>query len=247
MQLFGKQAVTCIGILADNLYPARTFCSPITVPVSDAGAVVADVLTHVVQNECHAIDGGAEMSLIEHEFTALRTTIASRGTVRIVLVPVTLIAWSVLATVILLFGDLPVAALLTLAVLVAGFEAVNALHVGVERIGRYVQVFHETTAGPGWETTAMAVGPLLPGGGVDPLFSVVFAAATLLNVIAALVPEPTPVETLVIGGIHAAFLVRIARARHVASRQRTIELARFQEVKSARDAALTEPPPRGAV
>ena len=37
------------------------------------------------------------MSLTESEFTALRQTIASRGTARIVLLPVTLIGWSALA------------------------------------------------------------------------------------------------------------------------------------------------------
>ena len=69
------------------------------------------------------------------------------------------------------------------------------MHVGVERIGRYLQVFYEGTAdGPMWETTAMSVGPALPGGGVDPLFTVVFAFATLLNLIPAIVPSPTTLE-----------------------------------------------------
>ena len=96
------------------------------------------------------------MSLTESEFTALRSTIASRGTARMVLVPVVVIAWASLAIVVVLFGDLPVAALPPLAVLVGGFEAVNALHVGVERIGRYLQVFYEGPPGaPAWETTAM--------------------------------------------------------------------------------------------
>ena len=35
----------------------------------------------------------------------------------------------------------------------------------------------------------MAIGPALPGGGVDPLFSVIFTFATLLNLMAALVPS----------------------------------------------------------
>ena len=93
------------------------------------------------------------MSLTESEFTALRATIASRGTARMVLVPVVVISWASLAIVVVLLGDLPVAALPPLAVLVGGFEAVNALHVGVERIGRYLQVFYEGAAGaPAWET-----------------------------------------------------------------------------------------------
>jgi hypothetical protein len=174
------------------------------------------------------------MSLSDSEYTQLRATIASRGTMRMALAPVTVIAWATLATVVLLFGDLPIAALAPLVILVAGFEAINALHVGVERIGRYLQVFYEGSAsGPSWETTAMAVGPRLPGGGVDPLFSLVFAAACLLNMTTALVPEPTPTEMLVIGGLHAVFLVRIARARQVAASQRARELRSFQEVRAA--------------
>lgn len=177
------------------------------------------------------------MSLSDSEFTALRATIASRGTVRMVLLPVVVIAWASLAIIVLLFGDLPVAALPPLAILVAGFEATNALHVGVERIGRFLQVFYEGAPGaPAWETTAMAAAPRLRGSGVDPLFTVVFASAAILNMTTALVPEPTPLETLMIGGFHAAFLVRIARARHVAGSQRARDLRAFQETRSAEDA-----------
>jgi hypothetical protein len=173
------------------------------------------------------------MTPTESEFTALRATIASRGTARMVLVPVVVISWACLAIVVVLFGDLPVAALPPLAILVAGFEAINALHVGVERIGRYLQVFYEGTPGsPAWETTAMAVAPRIRGGGVDPLFTVVFAAAAIMNMATALVPEPTPVETLVIGGFHAAFLLRVARARQQASAQRARDLRAFQEVRT---------------
>ena len=51
------------------------------------------------------------MSLAESEFTVLRATIASRGTVRMALLPVIMLAWAALAIVVILFGDLPVAAL----------------------------------------------------------------------------------------------------------------------------------------
>jgi hypothetical protein len=177
------------------------------------------------------------MSLTESEFTALRATIASRGTARMVLAPVVVVGWASLAIVVVLFGDLPVAALPPLAVLVAGFEAINALHVGVERIGRYLQVFYEGTPGaPAWETTAMAVAPRVRGSGVDPLFTVVFAAATILNMTTALVPEPTPLETLLLGGFHAAFLLRIARARQVSGSQRARDLRAFQEARLPKNA-----------
>jgi hypothetical protein len=183
------------------------------------------------------------MSLTESEFTALRATIASRGTARMVLVPVVVLGWASLAIVVVLFGDLPVAALPPLAVLVAGFEAVNALHVGVERIGRYLQVFYEgTPESPAWETSAMAVAPRVRGSGVDPLFTVVFAAATILNLTTALVPEPTPLETLVLGGFHAAFLLRIARARHVASSQRARDLQAYRELRTPSNPRTSELP-----
>ena len=104
------------------------------------------------------------MSLSDTEYAALRRTIASRGTARMVLFPITMLGWAALALVVLTFAEAPVASLYPLAVLVGGFEAIHALHVGVERIGRYLQVYYENTdMGPRWETTAMAVGPALPG------------------------------------------------------------------------------------
>src|SRR6187401_1115095 len=100
------------------------------------------------------------MSLSEAEYTVFRQTISSRGTVRMILLPVTLLGWSALVLAILIVGGLPVASLVSLAVLVGGFEAIHALHVGVERIGRYIQVFYEADpVGPRWETTAMRAGP----------------------------------------------------------------------------------------
>jgi hypothetical protein len=174
------------------------------------------------------------VSLSEHEFAALRQTIASRGTTRMVLLPVTLIGWSSLSLLLLLFSALPLASLLPLAVLVGGFEAIHALHVGVERIGRYIQVFYETGSDtPRWETTAMSVGPSLPGGGIDPLFSVVFVCSTFLNVIPALLPQPTRLELGVISALHAAFVFRVIRARGAAARQRAVELETYRALRDA--------------
>lgn len=173
------------------------------------------------------------MSLTDSEYAALRQTIATRGTVRIALLPLTMVAWSAAAALLLLFSDLPATALFTLVILVAGFEAIHALHAGVERVGRYLQVFYEDApAGPRWESTAMAVGPALPGGGIDPLFTVVFAAAAILNLIPALQPQPTLVELAVIGVTHLAFLLRIVRARGAAARQRAVELESFRALKA---------------
>jgi hypothetical protein len=172
------------------------------------------------------------VSLTDTEYAVLRQTIASRGTARMILVPVTFVAWATLSLVSLLFTGIPLASLLTLAVLAAGFEAIHALHVGVERVGRYIQVFYENGGdGPRWETTAMAVGPSLPGGGIDPLFAVLFVAAALLNVMAALLPQPTPLEIGVVSLVHAGFVFRVVRARGAAARQRAVELESYRALR----------------
>ena len=171
----------------------------------------------------------------DSEYAVLRHTIASRGTTRMVLFPVVMIAWAVLAWVVLTFAGAPMATLYPLAVLVGGFEAIHALHVGVERIGRYLQVYYENVeTGPRWETTVMSVGPALPGGGIDPLFSVVFASATFLNIIPvlALQPRATITELAVTAGLHLLLIVRIVRARGAAARQRAVELETFRAIRS---------------
>jgi hypothetical protein len=78
------------------------------------------------------------------------------------------------------------------------------------------------------------MGPSLPGGGIDPLFSVVFIGATIINMVPALLPRPTPIEMGVIGTLHAAFLFRIVRARGAAARQRAVDLESFKAVLSNR-------------
>lgn len=181
------------------------------------------------------------MSLPEAEFAILRHTIAARGTVRMILFPVTLLGWAALALIVLMFSEAPLAVLFPLAVLVGGFEAIHALHVGVERIGRYLQVYYENLeTGPRWENTVIAVGPALPGGGIDPLFSLVFACASFVNIIpalgrlvlpdATLLPAPTRTELGVVGILHLAFIIRVVRARGAAARQRAVELETFRAI-----------------
>ena len=176
------------------------------------------------------------MTIRDHEYGELRRTIAIRGTVRVAFIPLTFVWWAGLSLVLVLFSELPVAALFTLAVLAAGFEAVHALHVGVERIGRYLQVAYEeapldnsvTGLQPAWETTAMKVGPALPGGGVDPLFTILFCSAAIVNLIPASLPVPTPIEMSLIGALHIAFIIRVLRARTAAAKQRAVELERYR-------------------
>jgi hypothetical protein len=85
----------------------------------------------------------------------------------------------------------------------------------------------------------MKVGPALPGGGIDPLFTVVFVCATTINLIPALLPSPSRVQLSVLGLLHVAFLVRLLRARGAAARQRAVELESYRAIRSEHPAAKT--------
>lgn len=173
------------------------------------------------------------MTLRETEFAALRNTIAIRGTARPAIFVAAVIGWGSLALTTALLADFPMTTLIPLLVLFAGFEAVHGLHVGVERIGRYLQATYEASSGDRmWESTAMALGPGLPGGGADPLFTAVFAACILANLVSIVLFESTLAEASLLVGTHAAFIVRIVRARLVAARQRAVELTRLVELRS---------------
>ena len=122
-------------------------------------------------------------ALSVEEYRALRATIRERGTMRLVVTVITFVAWA-------RHGRwdgrrVPVFGLVPLLVLVAGFEMVFATHVGVERIGRYLQVRYESADGlPAWEHRRDGDrGRAGAGSGIDPLFASVFVIATLLNLI----------------------------------------------------------------
>ena len=176
----------------------------------------------------------------QDEYTALRATIRERGTARVCVFAGGIAAWAAATIATAALASAPVATLLPLLVLAAVFEAVFALHVGVERIGRYIQVFHETAPPApqnlptlrGWEQVAMAFGR--PAGAVttDALFTAVFLLAALFNLAPALMLEPARVELVFVGGAHALFAVRLAAARQAAGKQRAIDLARFAELKT---------------
>ena len=173
------------------------------------------------------------------EFTILRQTIASRGTVRMALLPITVIGWAAIVVAVIRLGPLqssPDGSLISLMVLVGGFEAIHALNAGVERIGRYLQVYYEgSLEGPRWETTAMATGPALPGGGIDPLFTAVFVIVSALNVIVGLSNARTATVALVVGAVHGIFWARVIRARGAAARQRAVDLETFRAIKSRQE------------
>lgn len=164
------------------------------------------------------------------EYRALRDTIRERGTARVWVCVAGLAAWGGLVIATAALAALPVATLLPLLVLSAVFEAVFSLHTGVERIGRYLQVFHED--GSGWEHVAMAYGKAHGGAGTDPLFVAFFLMATVLNFVPVLIAEPVAIEVIVIGGAHLVLLGRILRARRASIRQRAVDLDRFSKLKA---------------
>jgi hypothetical protein len=194
------------------------------------------------------------MTLREIEYQALRETIRERGTTRVWIVLAGLSAWAALTLAAMALLALPLATLLPLIVLAAAFEIVFALHVGVERIGRYIQVVFEAVnhgAGsdpgegrqPAWEGTSMAYGRQFPAGGPSPLFAGLFLAAALFNLVPAAALEAAPVEWLVIGAAHLAFVVRIAKARRYAAAQRALDLERYRHLASEAQAAAVPQAP----
>ncbi len=179
------------------------------------------------------------VALSLEEYRALRATIRERGTMRLVVAAITFVAWAALA---LGWSSAPVFALFPLLVLAAGFEVIFATHVGVERIGRYIQVFYEASDGlPRWEHTAMEIGGrAAAGSGIDPLFSGVFIIATFLNLIPiglATVDEGprllggVSLELVVFGLLHLAFIGRVLIAKRYADGQRAKDLDLFRNVR----------------
>ena len=165
------------------------------------------------------------------EYKALRATIRQRGSARPWAFLTGLSAWAAVTAATTTLTTLPLISLLPLLLLAATFEVVFALHVGVERIGRYLQVFHQDR----WEQTAMAFGPPLARTGSDPLFTLLFLLATVCNFVPVLLAEPLPVELGVLGAVHLIFGLRLLIARNAAAGQRAADLARFRSLLAESD------------
>ena len=162
------------------------------------------------------------------EYAALRATIRERGTARMVLVPFIFIGWAATAVATAAVITVAVSTLVPLLILAAGFEAIFALHVNIERIGRYLQVFHE--AGGGWERVAMRFGERFPASGPDPLFSRHFLLATSVNFLPAALGGDV-FEVVLIAILHVIFINRIRIARAFAAAQRAQDLERFETLR----------------
>jgi len=170
----------------------------------------------------------------QNQYRALRDTIRERGTARMWIFVIGITIWAALTVATAALVAPPVATLLPLLALAATFEAVYALHVGVERIGRYLEVFFDDS----WEKAAMMFGRPPKAARIDPLFANVFAIAALFNLVPLLIAQPTAPELIFVGGAHALFGVRIVFAKLTVSKQRELDRQRFRDIhERLRDAS----------
>lgn len=163
----------------------------------------------------------------DDEFRLLRATIQQRGTARMVVLPIIFIGWAGTAVATAAVITVALSTLVPLLILVAGFEAVFALNVNVERIGRYLQVYHEDGRESGWEHTSWRFARQFPAAGLDPLFSRLFVLATSVNFLPAALGWENMAELAVLAALHLLFINRIRLARGFVAAQRAQDLERF--------------------
>jgi hypothetical protein len=180
----------------------------------------------------------SEIDLNSAEYVALRATIRERGTARMVVLVVGFAAWAALAIALGVARLEGAVTLVPFLVLVATFEINFFIHIGVERIGRYIQVLHEERAGAaGWETMAMKFGARALSGAprLDPLFSAIFFSAATINFLSSnVVDQRRPGWIAVSLVAHLAFNYRIVRARRISATQRANELEHFRSLSNER-------------
>ena len=174
------------------------------------------------------------------EYRILRETIAARGSLRPVLVLAGIGLWAVLLTAVLAWIPYPIATVIPLLVLLVTFEVIRPLHFGAERLGRYIQVFHEEAGKPdralgdtpSWERVAMGLSAI-PGTGGHPLFVPVFFLATIANTLPLLLAQPpaTPIELIALGVPHVALVAWLFNADRRMRTQRAAELEKFRQLR----------------
>jgi hypothetical protein len=196
-------------------------------PASENGS--CDIVEHT------SLDESAK-SYRETEYAAMRATIRERGTARLVLLPVVFISWAATVVATTAAINFAMSTLVPLLILAAGFEAIYALYTNVERIGRYLQVFHEPSAG--WEHVTMEFGRRFTNANGDPLFSRLFTLATSVNFLPAALGG-TPAELIILAVLHLVLIGRIRAAKSAAGAQRQRDLERFSALRGA---GSTEPP-----
>lgn len=189
------------------------------------------------------------------EYRALRTTIAARGHLRVGVFAGGLLAWAALLLAVLAWLPQPLLAVVPLLLLVGTFEAIRSLHFGVERIGRYLQVFFEERAEgleawgpeglkaegsevgmtpPAWERAVVRVGGRVPGAAGHPLFAPIYTLATTINLLAVALPGPGPEEWIPLVALHAAFAGWLFYVDRGVRAQRAHDEARFRSIRDGR-------------
>jgi hypothetical protein len=174
------------------------------------------------------------------EFRQLRATVGARSTVRVLVSLLTFVSWAGLATLVIDRGAPPRGMLLPLAILWVGFELVAGLHIGVERIGRFLQVFYEGGAAtPKWETAIALFGQseAAKAASVRPLLAREFVAAALGSIGLGLWAPAAlgsglgpPLETILVLVAHIAFVWRVLQVDRQTRGQRARDEAAFQSV-----------------
>jgi hypothetical protein len=173
------------------------------------------------------------------EYEALRATIRERGTARMCLILAGVLAWGLLTLALNALEFDRAASVVPLTILAATFEISFFIHTGVERVGRYLQVFFEEGQ-DGWEHTIMAYGRNNPGSGANPLFIplfVVIAVLSLAGSIPAAARHPGWIAISMLS--HILFALRMAAANRRAAAQRALDLDRFRALKNS--AASNQP------
>jgi hypothetical protein len=173
------------------------------------------------------------------EYRALRSTIQQRGSLRIALVVITISVWAATILIAAARFELPYFSLIPLVVLAAGFEAVFALHTGVERIGRYILAHHEPASNgqARWEEAAAKF--QAGSGGAHPLFPAVFIGAVLINMTlgsllgldgieAFSFDKTTGLAPVVL--LHLGAIARVIVASRFAAGQRARDLEEFRRL-----------------
>jgi hypothetical protein len=204
--------------------------------------------TNVPSSDSPSVSTSAGELRLE-EFRQLRATIRERGTARALVSVITFVSWAALAVASIGVSIAPLSALAPLVVLAGGFEVMFALHVGAERIGRYVFVFYEHGGAdptrPKWESAIASFGrtPAAALPRVTALAEVVFIMAALTNLIFAFeafgaftnLPATRsqlagPLATLATVVAHLLFIGRVLQARQQAKRQRERDTATFTAI-----------------
>jgi hypothetical protein len=172
------------------------------------------------------------------EYRQLRAAIAARGDLRARIFLAGLAAWAAALLAVLAVLPYPLASMIPLTLLLAGFEALRPLHFGAERIGRFLQVFYEERGDPGrplaetpsWERTAMIFGGAIPGAAGHPLYLPVYLMAAVLNYLAVVLPGPVAAELALLAVPHLAFVLWLLIADRAVRTQRERELARYRHL-----------------